>query len=75
MRLSANRSSPHYSERGVGRAHVFYEGIPVNGVIELDTDAGWMDVLVTDDAGKFIVEGDSVKVERMFGEITVSFCE
>lgn len=75
MKLSVDKDSPHYDPVKSMHCHVFYEGIPVKHAVELDTDEGWIDVLVADDAGRLIREGDSWKTERLHGEITISFCK
>lgn len=50
----------------------FFFGIPLNGVVAMDTDEGWIDVIMCDDKGKSLHadDGGGWKIERLTGEIS-----
>lgn len=71
MRLSADRKSPHYRPEIVGKAMAVVDGMVVRGCVELDTDEGWADLLMTDDIGRPLVDGERWALQRLTGKISI----
>lgn len=54
-------------------AIVYWNDTPSYAFVAVDTDEGWGDQIVFDDAGKMVVEGDGPKIERVYGTFRVEF--
>jgi hypothetical protein len=76
MRLSANKDSPFFSQRAVMYAQILVDGVPIQGVVECDTDEGWADVIKTRDDGHIVTSREdpvAAGLIRYTGEIKVMF--
>ena len=51
---------------------VFVNGDMPRGVVAYDCDAGWADVLVWDDAGHVLSDGEHYLTQRVRGRVTVT---
>lgn len=76
MRLSADKTSPFYSDRAVRCAQVFVDGIPIKAVVDADTEEGWAHVIATRDDGTIVVDHvnpNGTATIRYTGAVTVEF--
>lgn len=73
MRLSAERSSPFYRAALVLWATVYVDGMTTPPCVEASESEGWADVIVCDDAGRYVLTPDrqSVAIERWRGRVQI----
>lgn len=71
MKLTVDQG-PNDWRRHFKRPKVSVDGVEVRHIREVDTDAGYVDRLATDDAGHFVHEDDEVKIERLHGVVEVA---
>lgn len=50
---------------------VFVDGDMPRGVVSYDCDAGWCDVLVWDDLGRIVTDGENFITQRLRGKVEV----
>jgi hypothetical protein len=77
MRLSSDKSSPHYRDDFMFW-YVAVDGVKLNGcVVEADSDEGWADVLQTTDHGRLVrdPEGNDwlAPPMRLHGKVEFTF--
>lgn len=70
MRLTTEGGSDHW-RRHFRHPKIFVDGIEVRNVCELDTEAGYVERLMTGADGRLVHDGDAVKVERLRGDVRV----
>jgi hypothetical protein len=53
------------------RGNILLNGTKQSDVLELDTEEGWLVRCVRDENGQLVIEGDSLKTERLTGVVTI----
>ncbi len=71
MRLSASDDSPFYNPELAENADVLLNGEPHFLVVEANEDDGWIDILARDRDGNYIVDGDRVRLRRVYGDVRI----
>lgn len=70
MKLTCDEG-PNDWRRHFKRPRVTLDGVEVDLVQELDTEAGYLIRLAKDGSGQFLVDGEEVKTERLVGRVDV----
>lgn len=72
MRVAANHADPDYpGDALIGRVHVTCDGMACLDVVEADDAAGTVVVLVRDDQGNLLLDGDEVRKRVITGAVTI----
>jgi hypothetical protein len=63
----------HTAGDGLGSRSIYFNGKKINKVKAADDLNGWIEVFVTDGQGNYVVEGDSIKTIKKYGDVEVVF--
>lgn len=74
--MTAPRKGSVDGLHGLPRIHgkmirVFVDGDMPRGVVSFDCDAGWCDVLVWNDVGRPLFDGENFVTQRLTGKVEV----
>lgn len=70
MKLTAD-SGPNDWRRKFKLPAITVDGVRVRHVVEVDTDAGYVDHAATDEHGKLVHDGRELTIERVHGRVEV----
>ena len=70
MRASVDKDDPGYAPHSIG-AKVFLDGVQRSHVVTADEEKRLIVRYVTDEKGRFKIDGDNVRRETLYGDVRI----